>query len=51
MTPKLREPYETPQTELLLLQVENFCCASEDYDSSTLPDYEVDPFDFSDFLL
>jgi len=51
MTQQLLKPYESPQTELLLLQVENFCCASEDYESSDLPDFEVDPFDFSDFLL
>ena len=46
-----RRFYEAPQTESLEINAENFLCASENYDSSTLGNYEVDEYDFSDFLL
>ncbi len=46
----LRKRYETPYAEEIDLCVEQPCCGSDPYDSSTLPDFEVDPFDFGDFL-
>lgn len=48
---KKREHYESPQSELIQLQVENFCCDSTLYDSSTLTNYEVDSFIFDDFFI